>query len=256
VLVDTHAHLDLEEFDRDRDEVITRTKDAGVSCIINPGISVESSRKALLLAEKYRMILAAAGIHPNSIGGTSEEDMGIIAGLSRQKQVVAIGETGLDFYRDRTPREMQVKVFREHLKLARDTGLPVIIHFRQVGEEGIGLVGKEWFIGQRGVFHCFSGTADFALRMVDMGFCIGFDGPLTYPHSDRIETALRVPLERCLIETDSPFLTPQKYRGRRNEPSYVAEVAKKIAEIKNLEEQEVAAVTGNTARELFGIEDR
>jgi len=253
VLIDTHAHLDLEEFDQDRDQVIERAKNAGLGVIINPGISVASSQNALILAEKYEIVYAAAGIHPNNAGEALPGDMAIISCLAKNKKVVAVGETGLDFYRDRTPADIQITSFREHLRMAGEADLPVIIHFRKVEKGGIELIGREWFRGLKGVFHCFSGTVDFALELVDMGFCIGFDGPLTYRDSDRVKVAEAVPLERCLIETDSPFLSPQKYRGQRNEPSYVGEVAKKLAEIKGIDEKEVVAVTGRTACVLFGI---
>ncbi|MDP2983990.1 MAG: TatD family hydrolase [Candidatus Latescibacter sp.] len=253
MLADTHAHLDFEDFDSDRDQVIERAAEAGVSCIIDPGIDAASSKKAISLAEKYGIVYAAAGIHPNNVAGALPEDMEIIARLAKREKIVAIGETGLDFYRNRTPSDMQVQSFQKHLELAKEMNLPVIIHFRRVEREGIELAGIERFKGLRGVFHCFGGAVDFALELVDMGFCIGFDGPLTYPNSDRIEVAEAVPLERCLIETDSPFLAPQKYRGRRNEPSFAGEVAKKLAEIKNLGVEEVAAVTGRTAGALFGI---
>jgi TatD DNase family protein len=253
VLVDTHAHLDLKDFDNDREQVIERAAIAGVCRIINPGIDAESSKKAVSLAEKHGIVFAAAGIHPNNVAAASPGDMEIIAGLAKSERVFAIGETGLDFYRNRSPREIQVQSFREHLELAKKMNLPIIIHFRQVGRDGIELAGSERFKGLRGVFHCFSGTVEFALELIDMGFCIGFNGPLTYPNSDRVEVAEAVPLERCLIETDSPFLTPQKYRGGRNEPSYVSEVAKKLAEIKNLDVEGVATVTERTAGALFGI---
>jgi TatD DNase family protein len=253
MFIDTHAHLDMKDFDNDRDRVIERAAIAGVRLIINPGIDAESSKKTVSLTEKYGEIFAAAGIHPNNVADASPGDMEIIAGLAKCERVVAIGETGLDFYRNRSPRDMQVQSFKEHLELAKKMNLPIIIHFRQVGRDGIELAGRERFKGLRGVFHCFSGTVDFALELIDRGFCIGFDGPLTYPNSDRVEVAEAVPLERCLIETDAPFLTPQKYRGSRNEPSYVSEVAKKLAEIKNLDVEEVAAVTGRTACALFGI---
>jgi TatD DNase family protein len=179
--------------------------------------------------------------------------MDAIARLAGQERVVAIGETGLDFYRDRTPREVQARIFREHLDLARETGLPLIIHFRNVEREGIELAGDGLFEGLAGVFHCFGGSAAFALELVDRGFCIGFDGPLTYKGSDRTAVAEAVPLERCLLETDAPFLAPQQRRGRRNEPAYVSEVAVKLAEIKHLPVEQVIAVTGKTACDLFGI---
>ena len=253
MLVDTHAHLDFGDFDHDRDEVVARALDAGVVCIIDPGCDVATSRRAVELADTYDTVYAAVGIHPNSTAAAAPGDLMEIARLAKHPKVVAVGETGLDFYRDRSPREVQVRAFCAQLELARECGLPVIVHFRNVEEEGIGLVGGDAFKGLRGVFHCFGGSRDFAMRVLDLGFYIGFDGPLTYKNSDRVKVAQAVPLERCLIETDAPFLTPQKHRGCRNEPAYVTEVAGKLAEIHGCSRDEVAAVTGRNTRALFGI---
>ncbi len=253
MLVDTHAHLDFEDFDSDREDVLRRASEAGVRRIIVPGIDVRTSRKAVTLAETHDMIRAAAGIHPNETHRAAPADMRDIRRLSEHPKVAAIGETGLDFYRDRAPRETQARLFAEHLDLARETGLPVIVHFRNVEDEGIDLVGKERFIGVRGVFHCFGGSAMFARRIVAMGWHIGFAGPLTYRNSDRAEVARTAPLDRILVETDSPFLPPQKHRGKRNESAYVREVAEKLAEIKGIDLAQVIAETGRNAHELFGI---
>ena len=253
MLIDTHAHLDFNDFDNDRDEIVLRAEKAGVSFVINPGCDLATSKKAVELSETYDSIYAAVGIHPNSTFDASPGDNLEIARLTGNSRVVAIGETGLDFYRDRSPRELQVSAFRGQLDLARELDLPVIIHFRNVGYEGIELAGIDKFKGLRGVFHCFSGSAEFAGKIISMGFYIGFDGPLTYRDSDRVDVAREIPLDKCLLETDAPFLTPQKYRGKRNEPAYVIEVAEKMAHIKNCDIEEVIAVTGENARELFGI---
>jgi TatD DNase family protein len=229
VLIDTHAHLDFEDFDIDRDEVLRRAAAAGVRYIITPGIDVRTTRAATALAERYEMVYAAAGIHPNESAKAAPGDMAEIRRLAAHPKVVAIGETGLDFYRDRSHREVQVRMFREHLDLAREMDLPVIIHFRNVGYEGIEMTGPERFRGVRGVFHSFGGPAELAEQLAEMGFCIGFTGPLTYKKSDRVEAARRTPLDRILMETDSPFLTPQAHRGSRNEPAYVAEIAEMLA---------------------------
>ncbi|MFC1539544.1 TatD family hydrolase [Candidatus Latescibacterota bacterium] len=252
-MIDTHAHLDFKHFDNDRDDVVSRAADAGVSFIINPGCDLATTRKAVNLSEKYNSIYAAAGIHPNSTSEVRSGDFVEIARLAEHPKVIAIGETGLDFYRDRSPKDIQIRAFRGQLDLARELDMPVIIHFRNVEFDGIDLIGAEYFKGLRGVFHCFGGSREFARKVVSMGYYIGFDGPLTYKNSDRIDIALDVPLEKCFLETDAPFLTPQKYRGERNEPAYVREVAVKMAEIKNCGIEEVIEVTGQNARTLFGI---
>lgn len=253
MLIDTHAHLDFRDFDNDRNEVVVRAEKAGVSFIINPGCDLATSKKAIELSGIYDSLYTAVGIHPNSTADALPGDSLEIARLSENSRVVAIGETGLDFYRDRSPREIQLRAFRGQLGLARELDLPVIIHFRNVEYEGIELVGIDNIKGLRGVFHCFGGSVEFARKIISMGFYIGFDGPLTYRDSDRVEIARAVPLENCLLETDAPFLTPQKYRGKRNEPAYVIEVAEKMARIKKCNIHEVITITGGNAQELFGI---
>ncbi|MBN1291448.1 MAG: TatD family hydrolase [Candidatus Latescibacteria bacterium] len=254
MLCDTHAHLDFDDFDNDRDAVVERAEKAGISCIINPGCDVKTSVKAIRLSHTYKSIYAAVGIHPNSVADAGPGDILEIAHLASDPRVIAIGETGLDFYRKRSPIDVQIRAFRGHLELAKSLGLPVIIHFRDVEFGGIELVGLRYFEGISGVFHCFGGSVDFARKVVSMGFYVGFDGPLTFKKSDREEVAHAIPLDRCLIETDSPFLTPQKYRGNRNEPVYVHEVALKLAEIKCVDVIEVSETTTRNTCELFGID--
>ncbi len=253
MLADSHAHLDFGDFDSDRGQVITRARKAGISLIVNPGIDVPSSERVIDLSRQYDIVYAAVGIHPNSTAGASPGDMTEIARLATREKVVAIGETGLDFYRASSPRETQLEFFKAHLALAREMNLPIIIHFRNVGADDIALAGKNVFEGIRGVFHCFGGDAAFAREVLDLGFYLGFDGPLTYPKSDRVEIARMVPLERILIETDAPFLTPQPHRGKRNEPAYLLDIAEKLSEIKGCARDEVFAATGENARKLFGI---
>ncbi|MBT4485629.1 MAG: TatD family hydrolase [Candidatus Latescibacteria bacterium] len=254
MLIDTHAHLDFDDFNNDRDEVIERAHRAGISHIINPGCNVATSQNAVLLSETYDMVYAAVGIHPNSTSEALPGDNLEIARLAEHPRVVAIGETGLDFYRDRSPRDIQMRAFSGQLELARELDLPVIIHFRNVEMDGIESIGQEKLQGLRGVFHCFGGSSLFARTLVSWGFYIGFNGPLTFKGSDRVEVARVVPLESCLIETDAPFLTPQRYRGSRNEPAYVREVAEKLAIVKKVEVEEVIEVTGKNARVLFGLD--
>ena len=251
MLIDTHAHLDFDMFDHDRDAVLERAKAAGVELIVDPGIDVATSRAAVKLSEQYPMIRGAVGIHPNSAGEAAPGDIIDIAELAAHPNVVAVGEIGLDFYRDRTPRDVQVRAFRGQLDLARELDLPVIVHFREVEIDGIGLVGKDAFRRLRGVFHCFGGSAAFAEEVLGMGFYLGFDGPLTYKNSDRAAIAVMTPLDRCLIETDAPFLTPQRHRGERNEPAWVGEVAETLAAVKGLDAAEVEEATARNARDLF-----
>jgi TatD DNase family protein len=253
VLVDTHAHLDFEDFAADRDEVLRRAAGAGVRHVIVPGIDIRTSIRAIDLAETHDMVFAAVGIHPNDSHRAAPGDMDEIRRLAQHPRVVALGETGLDFYRDRAPRDVQARLFREHLDLARDIGLPVIVHFRNVESDGVDLIGSERFLGIRGVFHCFGGSVRFAEKVMEMGWYIGFTGPLTYKGSDRTAVARSAPLKRILVETDSPFLAPQGHRGERNEPAYVAEIANKLAEIKGIRPPEAIAATGLNVRELFGI---
>ena len=193
------------------------------------------------------------GIHPNNTGESTKEDFDQISRFALKPKVVAIGETGLDFYRDRSPVEKQVEFFQYHLELAGKLGLPVIIHFRNVGREGIELTGIERLSGVSGVFHCFSGSSEFAEELVSMGYYIGFDGPLTYPKSDRTTVAEVVPLERILLETDAPFLSPQNHRGQRNEPSWLFEIAQKLADIKKIDVCEVIDITTRNAQSLFKL---
>ena len=255
-MFDTHAHLDFDDFESDRDEVVARASRAGVSFIIDPGCDVETSRTAIALSDRYETVYAAVGIHPNSTADAVPGDSAEIARLASNTNVVAIGETGLDFYRDRAPREVQLRAFRGQLDLARSLDLPVIIHFRAVELDGIELTGPGLFKGIRGVFHCFGGSVGFAEKVVSMGFHVGFDGPLTYLNSDRVEVARAVPLDRCLIETDAPFLTPRQYRGRRNEPAFIADVAEKLAEVKQVDVDEVIEITTRNACGLFGIGEK
>jgi len=255
VLFDTHAHLDFEAFDADRDAVVDRAVEAGVGGIVNPGCDVATSRLAITLTARYPgLVYAAVGIHPNSTAEARPGDAQEIARLASQDGVVAIGEIGLDWYRDHAPRDVQIDAFKGQLELALELDLPVIIHFREVEMEGVEAVGADLLRRMRGVFHCFGGSAGFAERLVSWGFYIGFDGPLTYRNSDRAEVAGTVPLERCLIETDAPFLSPQSNRGRRNEPAFVAEVAGTLARIKGVSVDEAVEITGANARTLFGIE--
>ena len=232
LLVDSHAHIDAHAYDRDRDQVVARAEEAGVGVIINAGFDLKSSRASIELAQQYTGVYVALGVHPHSAVKVMDGDLKELAQLSREPKVVAIGEIGLDFYRNLSPREVQVKVFREQLEMAHRLDLPVIIHSRDAGEEVFAIL-AEW-AGQRksnplGVLHCFSGDTELAEKYIEMGFLISIAGPVTFPSSGSAQVAQHIPLDRLLIETDCPYLTPLPHRGKRNEPAYLPLVAKRLA---------------------------
>lgn len=253
MIIDSHAHLNLRDFDADRDDVITRARQAGISAIINIGIDLATSRASLKLAEAHADIYAAVGIHPNRAGAASDDDVTRIIALSDDARVVAIGEIGLDFYRNTSSRPAQEAVFKVLLEAAERRGLPVIIHCRDAHPELLAIL-EPWAKAQTrpakkedrlGVIHCFSGSVAQAERYLDLGFDISLTANVTYPSAREIQAVARaVPLERLLIETDSPFLAPQSRRGRRNEPAMVTQVADKIAAVKGVP---AAAVAGQCA---------
>jgi TatD DNase family protein len=229
-LVDTHAHLMHPAFDVDRDEVLTRAQDVGVTRMVVVGYDLASSRAAVELARRVAWARAAVGIHPNSAAEASEADFGVIAELARSPEVVAVGETGLDYYRDHTPPEHQRDAFRWHLRLAEERHLPVIVHNRQADADVASSVAE---YAAPGVLHCFSSTDPHYLeRMLALGFFVSFAGPLTFKNGSDIRAmAQRVPLERLLVETDCPYLAPMPHRGRRNEPAFVRDTATSLADI-------------------------
>ncbi|MCL5025171.1 MAG: TatD family hydrolase [Chloroflexi bacterium] len=252
-LVDTHAHLTAAEFDDDQEAVIERARQAGVERIVVVGFDLPTSRQAVALAEQHRGLGAAIGIHPNDAQHLGAEEKTALAKLAANPAVVAIGETGLDFYRQRAPREKQLEAFRWHLDLASERGLPVIVHDRDAHDDTLSAL-KEHAAGRRirGVMHCFSGSEAFLEEVLALGMYISLGGPLTYPNArGPVEIARRVPLEALLLETDCPWLTPAPHRGKRNEPAYVQLVARRVAEVRGQPEAEVAAATSANARALF-----
>jgi len=252
-LIDTHAHLQLQQFDEDRDAIIRRAVDAGVTKIVTIGTDVASSRQAIAQAEKYDGVFAAVGIHPTDCGNATDEDFEMIRELAMHPRAVAIGEIGLDFYwRDVAP-EVQQRAFVRQLALARELQKPVIIHNRQAGEAILQALHEENVRELRGVFHCFSENINFAQRVLDLGSYISFTGNLTYKKSMLPEVAAQIPLDRLLLETDAPFMAPHPFRGKRNEPAYVVHIAEKLAEIKKLPFAEIAWVTTENAQRLFGL---
>jgi TatD DNase family protein len=255
VLIDTHCHLDFESFDADRSEVIGRAREAGVDRIVVPSLDLENCESVLALASKFEGVFPAVGIHPNSSQDWRDEWIGILRTWARQNEVVAIGEIGLDYYRDRAPREIQRRSLKAQLKLAAELNLPVILHNRQSDGDLIAALDAPGNSDRKepGVLHSFSTTWETAVAALDMGYYLGFGGPVTYRKADDLrEVVSKVPLDRIVVETDAPFLAPQKYRGKRNEPAYVSLVAERIATIRGLDYEELTRQTTENAIRLFG----
>lgn len=254
MLIDTHAHLEMREFNDDRDDVIKRAHEAGVDYIITIGTTMESSRDAVRLAEQNDSIYASVGIHPHEAKDALHPSYEILRRLAGHPKVVAFGEVGLDYYYDHSPRSVQQRVFRDLLREARKEGLPVIVHDRDAHDDTLRIISDEWEPALGGVMHCFSGDIAFARRMMDLGFFISIAGPVTYPKAESLRDVVRqVPIERVLIETDAPYLAPQDRRGKRNEPAYVRRAAEEIARLKGLTVEDVARITSFNAMQLFGI---
>ena len=253
MLFDTHAHYDDEAFDPDRELLLESLPQRGVALVVNPGCDLESSRKAVAYATEYPHVYAAVGIHPENCGGFTPADMDALRQLAQQPKVVAIGEIGLDYYwAENPPRELQQQVLRSQLALARELRLPVIFHDRDAHGDSLAIV-KE-FPDVTGVFHCFSGSPEMARELLQMGWYLGFDGPVTYKNARRApEVAAVTPPERMLIETDSPYMTPVPYRGKRNDSGYVYLVAEKLAAWKGLAPEELARITTENGKRLFRI---
>lgn len=255
MLIDTHAHLQMDKYDGDRDDVIARATEAGVEYIINASFDLPSSQQAVELAEKYDNLYATVGIHPHDAKLLDDEALNALRDLAKHPKVVAIGETGLDYYRDLSPRSVQKAAFKKHLRLAAEVGLPVIIHNRDAHQDTLEIL-REHADQVKGVMHCFSGDIAFADDCIQMGLYVSFAGPVTYPKSDELRgVAAHVAADRFFVETDCPYLTPQFKRGMRNEPSYVKAVARKIAEIRRTTFPEIARATTLNARTFFGLGD-
>ncbi|MBW2596494.1 MAG: TatD family hydrolase [Deltaproteobacteria bacterium] len=251
MLIDSHAHLELSEFDGDIEGVIQRAKENGVGCIITVGLNLEDSRKVVALAERYDNIYASVGVHPHDAKSVDATTYDLLGKLSENDKVVAYGEIGLDFFRNRSPRDIQIKRFGEQLELAGELGLPVIIHDREAHREIVEML-KEWKGHSGGVIHCFSGDYDMARKCLDMGFYISMPGTITYRKSETLRDVVRrVLIDRLLVETDCPFLSPEPKRGKRNEPANVVYTARRIAQVKGLSFEDVARVTSENTRNVF-----
>ena len=260
MFIDSHAHIDGPEFDADRQEVIQRARDAGVSAILNVGTGDPHSgalERAVELAQKYEDIYTAVGVHPHDARLFDDRaEQSIRELIRRGTRVIAWGEIGLDFHYDNSPRQVQMDVFRRQLHLARDANLPVIVHTREAEKETIDLLKSEWAGSNLpGIMHCFSGSLGLAEKAMALGFSISFSGIVTFKKADELRAvAHEVPLDRLLIETDCPFLSPVPFRGKRNEPAQVVEVARCLATLRGLTLQEMARITTENFTSLFKLE--
>ena len=260
-IVDSHAHLEMGQFDEDRAAMLERARAAGVEALLAIGSGSSPADRldaAIPFAEQHGWIYATVGIHPHDASAATEEHFERLVGLARHPKVLAWGEMGLDYYYDHSPRDVQQEVFRRQLGQARAAKLPIIIHCRDAWADCLEMIEKEWrSSGLGGIFHCFTGTLEEARRGLDMGFMISFAGNVTYPKMQHLrDVAKELPMERLLTETDSPFLPPQGFRGKRNEPAHVVEVAKALASVRDLDKEEIAATTAENFRRFFRLEDR
>ncbi|MCX8045842.1 MAG: TatD family hydrolase [Anoxybacillus gonensis] len=254
MLFDTHAHLNATQFSEDVEQVIERARAEGVSHIVVVGFDRPTIQRAMELAEEYPFIYAAVGWHPVDAIHMTDEDLVMIERLAAHPKVVALGEMGLDYYWDQSPKDVQKEVFRKQIRLAKKVKLPIIIHNRDATADIVDILREECAEEVGGVMHCFSGSIEVARQCIDMNFYISFGGPVTFKNAKKPkEVAKEIPLDRLLIETDCPYLTPHPFRGKRNEPSYVKYIAEAIAELKGLSFEEVAQKTSDNAKRLFGI---
>jgi len=252
-MIDTHAHIDFPDFDKDRDEMVARALAAGVVNIITVGTDLESSKKAVELAERYAGVYAAVGIHPHDAAAINEADIARLGDIAKHPRVVAVGETGLDFYRDYSPRTAQIQVLRWQLALAAELRLPVIIHCRQAEGDMLNLL-RSTHQQYQGVIHCFRGDTDTARTYLDMGFYLSLAAYIGYPSSVKAHDVIRsIPGDRLLVETDCPFLPPQGHRGERNEPAYLPLTVRTLAAIRREQYEDTAKATLQNAQRLFRL---
>ena len=250
---DTHAHYDDGHFSGDREELLAAMPGRGVALILNPGCTVESSRAAAALAERFPHVYAAAGIHPEDCAGAGEAELSEIRRLCEREKVVAVGEIGLDYHWEDNPsKEQQQRVFRAQLELALELELPVIVHDRDAHGDCFSIVSE--YPGLRGVFHCFSGSAELAAELLKRGWYLGFDGPVTYKNAKKVLAVLAVtPVDRILLETDAPYLPPVPHRGERNDSAYLPLIAAAIAAAKGATVDEIAAASMENGKRLFHV---
>ena len=253
MLFDTHAHLDDRAFDVDRTQLLESLPGQGLELVMNPGCSLESSRNAAALAEKYPYIYAAAGSHPDAADEVNQEVLEEYIKLCKlNPKVKAIGEIGLDYHYEDIPRQLQLKAFRAQMALAAELDLPAIVHERDAHEDGMAVIRE--FPTVKGVFHCYSGSAEMARQLVNLGWYIGFTGVLTFKNARKaIEVATSIPIDRIVLETDCPYMSPEPFRGKRNDPGRLYRMAEKLAEIRGLPLEEIHRITTENGKRLYRI---
>lgn len=256
-IIDSHAHLEFPQFDEDREAMLGRARAAGLQAILAIGSGTGTDRldAAIPFSEQHDWIYATVGIHPHDVNDVTDETFTKLDSLARHERVIGWGEMGLDYHYDHVAPDLQKRVMRRQLEQARAAKLPIVIHCRDAWPDCLEILEQDWKpAGLGGIFHCFSGTLEEARRGLDMGFLVSFAGNVTYPKAQSIrDVARELPLDRILTETDSPFLPPQGYRGKRNEPAYVVEVAKCLGNVRNLPAEEVGAVTAANFRRFFRL---
>jgi TatD DNase family protein len=256
MLVDSHAHLEMPEFKKDLEGVIQRAKESGVEYIFTVGTEKKDWKRALEIANAHSSVYAILGIHPHNAKEIDDQTYPLLKEFCQNEKVKACGEMGLDFFRNLSPREIQLKRFREQIGLAKELGLPIIVHDREAHQETLEILKSEKAEECGGIIHCFSGDDEMAKACMDMGFYISIPGSITFKNAERFrEIVKRISLDSLLVETDAPFLTPEPFRGKRNEPSYVRYTAQKVAEIKKVSFDKVAEVTTENALRVYGLID-
>ncbi|MEJ6952256.1 TatD family hydrolase [Natronospora cellulosivora (SeqCode)] len=253
-LIDTHAHLDFPKFNKDRVEVIAEAWDKGLSYIVNVGADMLSSKRSVVLAHEYPFIFATVGVHPHEASEVDDDALEKLKEYAQDEKVLAIGEIGLDYHYDNSPRDIQREAFKKQLLLAKELGLPVVIHSREADDDTLKIL-KEYYPGIKGgIMHCFGSGIEMARECLDLGLYLAFGGVITFKNAKGLRDVLKeVPLERILLETDSPYLTPAPFRGKRNEPKFIRHIAEKIAEIKECSLIEVAETTTANAIKVYNL---
>jgi TatD DNase family protein len=255
MLIDTHCHLEMGHYDEDRTETIKRALEAGVGRMLTVATNMADGEKVLKIASEHKQVFCALGIHPHDSPEAGTENLAELARRLAQPKALALGEIGLDFFKNYAPRDVQIRAFQLQLELADELDMPIIIHDRDAHEETVGILREQGKAPYRGVFHCFAGDVDIARQVLDLGFYLSFTGAITFKKETRSHEVLRMaPRDRVMIETDAPFLTPTPYRGKRNEPAYVRFVAEKLAELWGIPVDLVARITSDNAYRLFGFE--
>lgn len=254
MLIDSHAHLDSDQFKEDLDNVMKKIEGSGVELVINPGANMESSRKIVELVKKYSILYGAVGVHPHDTEKMKLEDLNEIKNLAKEEKIVAIGEIGLDYYYDHSPREVQKEMFIEQIKIAKELKLPIIVHEREAAKDVFDIIKEEKDANLTGVIHCFSGSLEMALEYIKLGFYISFGGPVTFKNAKKPkEVVAKIPMDKLLVETDSPYLTPTPYRGKRNDSSYLKYIVEEIAKLRDIEYDLLVKSTNKNTRKLFNI---